>query len=218
MHLVLGAARRAPTTRVSNSLQEFHRHRRRALATFLDFKHLYIKTMPNEARTRSRSKPTSGVHLWLVLWKATRTLETIAQRSVEGLGMCLSDFGVLEALLHKGPLPVSEIGAKVLLTSGSMTSAVDRLESRGLVRRKDDPNDRRARIVHLTARGRRLIREMFARHELAMEQAVSVLAPKQRAALIGLLRELGQGAELNDARMQAAAEALDVREAKRRRK
>jgi MarR family 2-MHQ and catechol resistance regulon transcriptional repressor len=174
--------------------------------------------MLNEAQTRSRSKPASGVHLWLVLWKATRTLETIAQRSVEGLGMCLSDFGVLEALLHKGPLPVSEIGAKVLLTSGSMTAAVDRLESRGLVRRKDDPNDRRARIVHLTARGRRLIREMFARHEQAMEQAVSVLTAKQRTALTGLLRELGRGAELNDVRMQAAKKALDVREAKRRRK
>jgi MarR family 2-MHQ and catechol resistance regulon transcriptional repressor len=199
-------------------LQEFRRRRRRALATFLDFKHLYIKTMPNEAQTRSRSKPTSGVHLWLVLWKATRTLETIAQRSVEGLGMCLSDFGVLEALLHKGPLPVSEIGAKVLLTSGSMTAAVDRLESRGLVRRKDDPKDRRARIVHLTARGRRLIREMFARHEQAMEQAVSVLPAKQRHALVRLLRELGRGAEINDSRMRAAGKALDVREAKRRRK
>ena len=174
--------------------------------------------MPNETQKRSRSKPTSGVHLWLVLWKATRTLETIARRSVEGLGMCLSDFGVLEALLHKGPLPVSEIGAKVLLTSGSMTAAVDRLERRGLVRRKDDPKDRRARIVHLTTRGRRLIREMFARHEQAMEQAVSVLPAKQRQALIGLLRDLGRGVEVNDAQTQAAGKALNVREMKRRRK
>jgi hypothetical protein len=59
---------------------------------------------------------------------------------------------------------------------------------------------------------------MFARHEQAMEQAVSVLTAKQRTALTGLLRELGRGAELNDARMQAARKALDLREAKRRRK
>jgi MarR family 2-MHQ and catechol resistance regulon transcriptional repressor len=190
----------------------------RALATFLDFKHLYIKTMPNEKLWRSGSKPTSGVHLWLVLWNATRTLEAIARRSVEGLGMCLSDFAVLEALLHKGPLPVSEIGAKVLLTSGSMTAAVDRVAHRGLAVRKNDPNDRRARVVHLTARGRRLIGEMFARHGQEMEQAVSVLTVEERSELVGLLRELGQGAELNVARTEAAGKALDLREAKRRRK
>jgi MarR family transcriptional regulator, 2-MHQ and catechol-resistance regulon repressor len=174
--------------------------------------------MPNDKQRRSGSKPTSGVHLWLVLWKATRTLETIARRSVEGLGMCLSDFAVLEALLHKGPLPVSEIGAKVLLTSGSMTAAVDRLERRGLVLRKNDAKDRRARVVHLTARGRRLIGELFARHEQEMERAVSVLAMEQRSELVGLLRKLGQGAELNGARTEAAGKALDLRESKRRRK
>jgi MarR family 2-MHQ and catechol resistance regulon transcriptional repressor len=166
-----------------------------AFATFLDVKHLYIKTMPNDTRSRSRSANVRGVHLWLVLWKATRTIEGIARRNVEGLGLCLSDFGVLEALLHKGPLPVNTLGAKVLLTSGSMTAAVDRLERRRLVERKASPDDRRARLVHLTARGRRLIGGMFASHEQAIERAVAVLTAKQRATLLGLLRKLGRGAE-----------------------
>ena len=61
---------------------------------------------------------TSGVHLWLVLWKAFRSVEAHAHRHIAGLGMCLSDFGVLEALLHKGPLTVKELGVKVMLTSG----------------------------------------------------------------------------------------------------
>lgn len=176
--------------------------------------------MPNARPARSRSKSASGVHLWLVLWKATRTLETIARRNVEGLGMCLSDFGVLEALLHKGPLPVNALGAKVLLTSGSMTAAVDRLERRGLVKRRGDPKDRRTRVVHLTARGRGIIRGMFASHEQAIERAVAVLAAKERATLLGLLRKLGRGVEelLSEPGRKAVRAALHVRESKRRRK
>lgn len=109
--------------------------------------------------------------------------------------MCSSDFGVLEALLHKGPLPVRALGEKVLLTSGSITTAIDRLERRGLVERGGDANDRRARIVHLTSAGRKVIQKLFAEHERAMEQAVSALAPEERAGLLELLRKLGRGAE-----------------------
>lgn len=145
---------------------------------------------------KKRSEPdSSGIHLWLVLWKAEKALEKHAIRNVEAAGMCRSDFGVLEALLHKGPLPVNALGAKVLLTSGSITTAIDRLERRGLVERGGDTTDRRARIVHLTAAGRKLIQNLFARHERAMERAVSALAPEERATLTGLLRKLGRGAE-----------------------
>jgi MarR family 2-MHQ and catechol resistance regulon transcriptional repressor len=137
----------------------------------------------------------SGVHVWLLLWKATRALETHAHLSLQGLGMCPGDFAVLEALLHKGPLPVNAIGKKVLLTSGSMTAAVDRLEKRGLVERRDDPEDRRARVVHLTAEGRKVIRKLFAVHERDMERAVSVLNAGEKEVLSGLLRKLGRGSE-----------------------
>jgi MarR family 2-MHQ and catechol resistance regulon transcriptional repressor len=135
----------------------------------------------------------SGVHLWLVLWKVTRTLEARAEASIASLGMCRSDFGVLEALLHKGPLAVHELGAKVLLTSGSITTAIDRLERRGLVARGSDPRDRRARIIRLTPAGRKTIGGAFAEHERAMEQAVSHLGSKDRATLLTLLRHLGKG-------------------------
>ncbi len=138
----------------------------------------------------------SGVHLWLVLWKVTRTLEAHAEASIASLGMCRSDFGVLEALLHKGPLAVHELGAKVLLTSGSITTAIDRLERRGLVARGSDPGDRRARIIRLTPAGRKTIGGAFAEHERAMEQAVSHLGSKDRAALLTLLRHLGKGEKI----------------------
>ena len=136
----------------------------------------------------------SGVHVWLVLWKSSRAVEAHALRNVASLDMGLSDFGVLEALLHKGPLPIKDLGAKVLLTSGSITTAVDRLEAKGLVGRLSDKQDRRSRIVQLTVVGRKVIKKAFAEHKLAMERAVSGLDLKDRVRLIELLRRLGQSA------------------------
>ncbi len=137
----------------------------------------------------------SSIHVWVVLWRAAHAVEQNALRSVAAMGLGLSDFAVLEALLHKGPLPVNTIGKKVLLTSGSITAAVDRLESKGLVRRTADPEDRRARIVHLTAAGQSLIEKAFDRHALDMEETLSVLRPAERTELIRLLKKAGLWAE-----------------------
>lgn len=120
-------------------------------------------------------------------------MEAEAGRSIAGLGLCQSDFGVMEALLHKGPLPVKALGEKVLLTSGSMTAAIDRLEQRGWVVRGESPTDRRSRIVRLTAEGRKTIQTLFRSHERDMERAVGGLSSSERAELIGLLRKLGKG-------------------------
>jgi MarR family 2-MHQ and catechol resistance regulon transcriptional repressor len=106
--------------------------------------------------------------------------------------MCGSDFAVLEALLHKGPLPVNEIGKKVLLTSGSITVAVDRLETKGLVERRAHGTDRRARIVHLTKEGRKVITRAYANHAADMERLSSAsLTKAERKTLIGLLKKIG---------------------------
>jgi MarR family transcriptional regulator, 2-MHQ and catechol-resistance regulon repressor len=144
------------------------------------------------------TKPdTSGIHVWLVLWKATRAVEAHSARSIERFAMGISDFGVLEALMHKGPLTVTQLGEKVLLTSGSMTAAVDRLETRGLVARSSDAKDRRARIIKLTAEGQALIEGAFAEHSEAMEEALAGFSDEQRLALLPLLRHLGLTAEKN---------------------
>src|SRR6187549_1092951 len=112
----------------------------------------------------------TGVHVWLVLWKAARAVEAYAELSVLQMEICGSDFAVLEALLHKGPLPVNEIGKKVLLTSGSITVAIDRLETKGLVERRAHGTDRRARIVHLTKEGKKLITHVYGVHAGDMER------------------------------------------------
>jgi len=134
----------------------------------------------------------SGVHVFLVLWKAARAVEGYAEQSISQLEMCGSDFAVLEALLHKGPLAVNEIGKKVLLTSGSITVAVDRLEDKGLVERRAHGTDRRARIVHLTKEGRKLITRVYSEHAEDMERlAAASLTKSERRTLIGLLKKIG---------------------------
>src|SRR5437773_7447804 len=134
----------------------------------------------------------SGVHVFLVLWKAARALQNYAEKSVSELQMCGSDFAVLEAVLHKGPLPVNEIGKKILLTSGSITVAVDRLETKGLVERRAHGTDRRARIVHLTKEGRKLITRAYADHAADLERLASAsLTRAERETLIGRLKKLG---------------------------
>ncbi len=103
----------------------------------------------------------------------------------------MSDFAVLEMLLHKGPQAVNVIGKKVLLTSGSMTTAIDRLESRKLVRRTPHPEDQRARLVELTEKGAKIIACAFRQHARDMERTIAVLTPAERLELIKLLKKLG---------------------------
>jgi MarR family 2-MHQ and catechol resistance regulon transcriptional repressor len=139
---------------------------------------------------------TAGVHVWLVLAKAFRALMA---RSVESLdlsraGLGDSDFRVLEVLLHKGPLPVNTIGPKVWLTPGSISVAVDRLEKKALVKRKNTV-DRRVRLVELTAKGRVLITKTFREHANAMEEAAGVLSKEERLILLRLLKKLGKGGQ-----------------------
>ena len=94
--------------------------------------------------------------LWWVMTSSHHAVRLLAEQSITNAGLCLKDFAALEALSHKGPLTITQIQEKVLLASGSMTAAIDRLEKRGLVVRKSTSSDRRARIVELTQEGKRL--------------------------------------------------------------
>ena len=140
----------------------------------------------------------SGSHLRLVLGRAARAVERVDRASIAGTGLNLSDFAILEALLHKGPLPISRIGEKVLLTSGSMTAAANRLGKRGLVTRVQDTSDGRSFHLHLTARGRRLIEVAFSVHARNLEQMAAVLNAEERRELVRLLKKIGRHAQCID--------------------
>jgi len=133
-------------------------------------------------------------HVWLVMMKAMRALTKYAAADIEETGLGLSDFGVLELLLHKGPLPVNTIGPMVDLTPGSISIAVDRLVAKDLVSRVESVDDRRVRIVALTPRGKDLIVSAFRKHSGQMRRVFSELIPEELRGLEVTLKRLGKRA------------------------
>jgi MarR family transcriptional regulator, 2-MHQ and catechol-resistance regulon repressor len=151
----------------------------------------------NDAVSDSRIEPSdlSGVHLWLIFMKSYRALREVDARSISVSSLGFSDFAVLEMLLHKGPLPVNTIGRKIMLTSGSITTAIDRLEKKRFVRRQACPDDRRVTFVQLTPAGRKLIEKVFKVHAAHLEKAFEPLSEPERAVLGTLLKKVGKHSE-----------------------
>ena len=135
----------------------------------------------------------SGAHLFLLFWQASHAVMRYDHQSIAAQGFAtLSDYAVLEVLLHKGALPVNAIGEKVLLTSGSMTTAVQRLEKKGLVIRERSEGDARVVLVHLTNEGMNLIQEAFTAHAEDLDELFIEFSEDERTQFAGLMLKLGQ--------------------------
>ncbi len=136
----------------------------------------------------------NALRLWTVLARAHAAVAARVEADIARHDLTPAEFGVLEALFHKGPLLLGDLQRKVLVSSGGTTYLVDRLEEKGLVERLACPTDRRARYAGLTAAGRELIAEIFPAHRQAIEVAVSGLSPEEQATAASLLRQLGLAA------------------------
>ena len=157
--------------------------------------YLDVKILETMQTAEQRAEEIAGTQLWLLLLKSFHAVSAYAQGTLQDTGLGDSDFRVLEALLHKGPLPVNDIGEKVFLTPGAISTAVERLHAQGLVTRQDSKRDRRVRLVELTPKGRSLIERVFSRHEKALNRLGVVLSAKQRRSLAKGLKLLGREAE-----------------------
>ena len=129
--------------------------------------------------------------LAIVLARCYRAISQVAEDSLREAGMCVTDFVALESLLHKGPLTITQMQEKVMLASGSMTAAVDRLERKGFIVRKPAGKDRRAKLLELTPEGRKTVRKVFDHHASALEAAMKVLNAAEKIQLHALLKKLG---------------------------
>src|ERR1700730_15886086 len=130
-------------------------------------------------KQRLRGK-TSARHVWLIMLKALSAIARQLDVDLQRRALSNTDFRVLEALLHNGPLPVNVIGPKVNLTAGAMSVAIDRLEVRGLVARVEGKRDRRERIVSLTQEGEKMISPIYSRHAALLERIFEPLSESQR--------------------------------------
>ncbi len=144
----------------------------------------------------NNEQTTSAPKLWVILARTYNAVAVYLESTIAAEGLGLSDFAALEVLLHKGPLTMSAIAEKVLLANASMTSAIDRLDERGLVRRVNSESDRRVRIVELTAQGRTFISAIYERHERELDALMGGLSQAERNQLRHLLKKLGYAASV----------------------
>lgn len=148
--------------------------------------------------TRTPSLVPAGTELslklWVVLSRAFEAVERLDRQSIAAQGLTPAEFGALEALYHKGPLLLGELQRAVLASSGGTTYLVDKLQRKGLVRRRACPGDRRAMYAELTEAGRRRIEEIFPSHARLLDEALEGLSAAEKAEAIELLKKLGYGA------------------------
>ena len=126
--------------------------------------------------------------------KLTRAAESVSGRINAHLRehqLTVSQFGVLEALYHLGPMQTGELGEKILKSSGNMTLVIDNLEKRGLVERRRLEGDRRCIDVHLTAEGEALVTKIMPQHVEGVVDTFDVISPEEQLQLGELCRRLG---------------------------
>ncbi len=140
--------------------------------------------------------PTAtALKLFVVLSRSQAAIAAHAEASVVSHGLTITEFAILEALYHKGPMLLGEVQRKILVSSGGITFLVDKLEKRGFVRRALCERDRRARYAELTPEGHALIARIFPVHAEAIRRAMSGLGLADQREAIALLRTLGREAE-----------------------
>lgn len=153
------------------------------------------ETMPATGEVRDE-ETALALRLWIALARAHNAVAVRAQADVARHGLTVAEFGVLEALYHKGPMLLNEVQRRILVSSGGITYLVDRLEKRGLVERRDCPGDRRARLAALTPEGETLVAGIFPQHAAVIRDALRGLTADEQREATRLLRALQAGAEV----------------------
>lgn len=142
----------------------------------------------------SGAATATALKLYVVLARAQRAIAEQSQADLEEHGISITEFAIMEALHHKGPLLLGEVQRKILVSSGGITFLVDKLTARGYVERKMCPSDRRARYAALTRKGEALMEDIFPRHAAAIQAAMSGLSHAEQKEATVLLKRLGLAA------------------------
>jgi MarR family 2-MHQ and catechol resistance regulon transcriptional repressor len=142
--------------------------------------------------SHSQSQQRLALRTYVRLMRAANTLRGFAARQLSDTGLTLTQFAVLEALYHLGPMSLTEVARKILTTGGNLTMVVGNLEKERLVKRTCSKEDARVYILSLTEKGRSLVDDVFPKHAAALTARLAVLVPKEQKALGELCRTLGR--------------------------
>lgn len=143
--------------------------------------------------THHRGKPDEvrALDSYIKLIRAADAVSTYVCKHLKQYQLTISQFGVLEALYYLGPMCQKTIAQKILKSTGNMTLVIDNLIKRGLVNRKQDPNDRRYVTITLTPKGRQLIQSIMPDHIQRIRKAFAPLTPEEHQTLDRLLKKVG---------------------------
>jgi MarR family 2-MHQ and catechol resistance regulon transcriptional repressor len=142
---------------------------------------------------RGNSKQVRALGTYVKLMRAAESITARVHKHLSAAGLTVSQFGVLEALFHLGPLSQRDLGRKILRSSGNITMVIDNLEKRRLVRRERDASDRRMYIVHLSGEGQTLIEKIFPSHAALITRELNVLSAADQKVLGDLCKKVGMG-------------------------
>lgn len=155
-----------------------------------------------QKKAHRRNKEATALGTYVKLMRAAESLTGRVHKHLSSVGLTISQFGVLEALYHLGPLSQRDLGQKILRSSGNISLVINNLEKRGLVRRQRNRQDRRFLIVHLTDEGHKLIRKIFPPHAALITSEMSVLNATDQKILGDLCKKVGMGVNSKNWRNQ----------------
>lgn len=148
-----------------------------------------------EAHTVALDEATAAaLRLWVIMSRAHTAVAAHAAADVQRHGLTLAEFGIIEALYHRGPMLLGEVQKRILVSSGGITFLVDRLAAKGLVERRNCETDRRARYAALTPKGTALVAEIFPSHAAVVKQAMEGISPAEQERMADQLRDMGRRA------------------------
>ena len=137
------------------------------------------------------NKEVRALSTYVKLMRAAESITARVHKHLSSVGLTVSQFGILEAIYHLGPLSQRDLGQKILRSSGNITMVIDNLEKRHLVRRERDTSDRRIFIIHLTNEGQKLIRKIFPSHAALITKEMSILNSTDQKILGDLCKKVG---------------------------
>jgi MarR family 2-MHQ and catechol resistance regulon transcriptional repressor len=140
---------------------------------------------------RGTTQERIALDLYIKLSRAADTVSARINHHLHDHGLTVSQFGVLEALYHLGAMSPGQLCEKILRSTGNMTLVIDNLEKRSLVKREQNPDDRRSVIVALTPAGHSLITAIFPAHVAMVVETVQILEESEQVELARLCRKLG---------------------------
>lgn len=142
---------------------------------------------------RGAPREERALSAYVKLARAANTALAYARASYDHSGLTPSQFAVLEALHHVGPLNLGDLARRILTSSGNLTLVVDNLEKRGLAKRVQEGSDKRFVIATITPAGRKLISRIFPEHSRRIAEVMSRLSATEQQQLGDLCRKLGKG-------------------------